>query len=126
MKGEELKQKKILLELVAVAISIYYTDMCVCLTTPYYIVKCESSMYKDVVKCTHVATVTAYVHRSLLNIAQDEKMAHMGVNYIRMCGQARNIQGCTYRYSKLSSKEAVPHRVESVVCNITDDKLRKA
>ena len=70
------------------------------------------------VKCTHVyvATATAYIHRSLLllfNIAQDEKMmAHMGANYIKWCGQACNVQ--RYRYSKLSSKEAVAHRVESV------------
>ena len=68
-------------------------------------------MYKGVVKCTHVyvATVTAYIHRSLLLlfcIAQDEKMmAHRGANYIRRCGQACNVQ--RYRHGKLSDKEAV-------------------
>ena len=71
------------------------------------------------VKCTHVhvATVTAYVHRSLLllfHIAWDGKMmARMRANHVR-CGQACNVQ--RYRHGKLhiSGKEAVAHRVESV------------
>ena len=64
----------------------------------------------------HVATATAYKHRSLLllfYIAWDEKMmAHMVANYIKWCGQACNVQ--RYRHGKLSGKEAVAHRVESV------------
>ena len=42
-------------------------------------------------------------------------MAHMGANYVGRCGQACNVQ--CYKHGKLSDKEAVAHRVESVTHN---------